>query len=159
MAANQARMITSAEIKLLSFLRQNIIRKSLEEVTTQQRDKRDPLVILVVVAYFNLGPSPHGLFHNLVHQLAHSFQVSFVVLNSGHPTHSALCRYLGSPAKTPSVHFLVQKVALSESGDKSVTSSYTLQLSSFFSSCECIGITKRNSNAAVRSKCQKKDGG
>ncbi len=65
------------QIELLSFLRQNIIRKLLEEANTQQRDKRDPLVIAAVVAYFNLGPAPHGLFHNLVHQLAHSFSGEF----------------------------------------------------------------------------------
>ncbi len=90
MATNQVRMITTAEIELLSFLRQNIIRKLLEEVATQNRDKRDLQVIAAVVAYFNLGPAPHGLFHNLVHQLAHSFQVSFMVLNSCHPTELAL---------------------------------------------------------------------
>ncbi len=77
MATNQARIITNTEIELLSFLRQNIIRKLLEEASVQQRDKRDPLVIAAVVAYFNLGPTPHSLFHNLVHQLAHSFRGVF----------------------------------------------------------------------------------
>ena len=70
---NQTRLITSQEIELLTFLRQNIVRKLLEEVATQGRDKHDPQVIAAVVAYFNLGPAPHGQFNNTVHQLAHSF--------------------------------------------------------------------------------------
>ncbi len=71
--ANQARYITGQEIELLSFLHQNIIRKLLEEAHLQQRDKRDLQVVSAVVAYFNLGPVLHGIFHNLVHQIAHSF--------------------------------------------------------------------------------------
>ncbi len=50
-----------------------MIRKLLEEAARQNRDKRDPLVIAAVVQYFNLGPAPHGLFHNMVHQIAYSF--------------------------------------------------------------------------------------
>ncbi len=73
MAANPPRFIATNEIELLSFLRQNMVRKLLEEVTRQNRDKRDPQVIAAVVTYFNLGPAPHGLFHNTVHQIAHSF--------------------------------------------------------------------------------------
>ncbi len=73
MAANVPRFITPNEIELLSFLRQNVIRKLLEEAARQNRNKRDPLVITAVVDYFNLGPAPHGLFHNTVHQIAHSF--------------------------------------------------------------------------------------
>ncbi len=73
MATNAPRYITNNEIELLSFLRQNVVRKLLEEVSRQNRDKRDPLVIAVVVQYFNLGPAPHGLFYNTVHQIAHSF--------------------------------------------------------------------------------------
>ncbi len=72
MAANALRYITN-EIELLSFLRQNMVRKLLEEASRQNRDKRDLLVIAVVVAYFNLAPAPHGLFYNMVHQIAHSF--------------------------------------------------------------------------------------
>ncbi len=73
MVANQLRYIMTSEIELLSFLRQNVVRKLLEEVARQNRNKRDPQVIAVVVTYFNLGPAPHGLFHNTVHQIAHLF--------------------------------------------------------------------------------------
>ncbi len=66
--------ITILEIELLSFLRQNIIRKLCEEEEEAQgRPRTDPQVITAIVACFNLGPTPHGLFNNLVHQLAHSF--------------------------------------------------------------------------------------
>ncbi len=50
MAANQLRFITTNEIELLSFLRQNIVRKLLEEAASQNRDKRDLQVIAAVVA-------------------------------------------------------------------------------------------------------------
>ncbi len=76
MAANAPRYIINNKIELLSFLRQNVVKKLLEEAVRQNRDKRDPLVIAVVVQYFNLGLASHGLFHNTVHQIAHSFQVT-----------------------------------------------------------------------------------
>ncbi len=67
------RFITSNKIELLNFLKQNVIRKLLEEANRQHRSKTDLLVIATVVQYFNLGPAPHGLFYNTVHQIAHSF--------------------------------------------------------------------------------------
>ncbi len=66
MAANVPRFITANEIELLSFLRQNVIRKLLEEAAKQNRNKRDPLVIAMVVEYFNLGPAPHGLRGSII---------------------------------------------------------------------------------------------
>ncbi len=50
-----------------------MVRKLLKEATRQNRDEHDPQVIAMVVAHFNLGPAPHGLFHNTGHQIAHSF--------------------------------------------------------------------------------------
>ncbi len=73
MATNQPRIITVEEIELLSFLRQNVIRKICEEAEKQGRDRMDPRVIRAVVSYFNVGPAPHRVFHNLMHKLAHSF--------------------------------------------------------------------------------------
>ncbi len=72
MASNQW-FITTNEIQLLSFLKQNIICKLCEEAAKQDKDKTDPWVIRTIVEYFNVGPTPHGVFNNLVHSLAHSF--------------------------------------------------------------------------------------
>ncbi len=73
MADAAAWVITSQEIKLLSFQRQNIVHKICEEAELQGRPWMDPHVIAAVVRYFNLGPAPHGVFNTLVHQLARSF--------------------------------------------------------------------------------------
>ena len=64
MAANPPRFITTNKIELLSFLRQNVVRKLLEEATRQNKDKRDPQVITAIVAYFNLGVAC-GVTHQL----------------------------------------------------------------------------------------------
>ncbi len=58
MAAN-VHMITSKEIELLGFLRQNIVRKLEEESQVQGRPRTHPLVVQAVVRHFNLRPSPH----------------------------------------------------------------------------------------------------
>ena len=77
MAAAEARLITFEETELLSFLHQNVIRKLCEEAQKQGLPKTDPWVVQAVVLYFNIGPAPHGVFHNLVHRLAHSFLGEF----------------------------------------------------------------------------------
>ncbi len=76
MASNQW-YITPAEIELISFLKQKIIRKLCEEASKQAKDKTHPDIIAAVISHFNLGPSLHRLVNNLVHQLAHSFQGEF----------------------------------------------------------------------------------
>ncbi len=60
------------EIKLLSFLCQNIVWQICEEATRLGLEKTDPRVVQAVVAYFNVGPAPHGIFNTLVWRLAHS---------------------------------------------------------------------------------------
>ncbi len=60
MAANQAHTITVEEVELLSFLRQNVIRKICEEAEKQGLDKTDPWVIWAVVdghVAGHLGPT------------------------------------------------------------------------------------------------------
>ncbi len=76
MALNQC-YITANEIELLSFLKQNIIRKLCEEAAKQNKDKTDPWVIRAIVEHFNMGLTPHGVF-NLVHSLAHLFLGEFL---------------------------------------------------------------------------------
>ncbi len=73
MATNQLRAITVEEIKLLGFLRQNIVRKLAEEVAAQGRAQTDPWVVQAVVRYVNLGPAPHQYFDRLVWRITHSF--------------------------------------------------------------------------------------
>ena len=72
MAAN-TRTITTEDIELLGFLRQNIVRKLEEEATHQGLTRTHPLVVQVVVRHFNLGPAPHQVFDCLVWRIAHSY--------------------------------------------------------------------------------------
>ncbi len=66
MAAAAGRPITFEETELLSFLHQNIIHKLCEEAQRQGPPKTDPWVVRAMVAYFNGGPAPHGVFHNQI---------------------------------------------------------------------------------------------
>ncbi len=80
MAADQPNcFITPNEIELLSFLRQNIIRKLCEEAAHQGRPKTDPWVIHAVVEYFNMGlpPPPTGSSTTLSINSHTRFEVSF----------------------------------------------------------------------------------
>ncbi len=72
MAVAGTRNISFEETELLSFLRQNVIRKICEESERQGLSKRHPRVIQAVMAYFNVGPVPHHIFNRLVWQLAHT---------------------------------------------------------------------------------------
>ncbi len=72
MAAN-VRMITSEEIELLGFLRQNTVQKLEEESQVQGRPRTHPLVVQAMVRHFNLGPVPHQVFDQLVWHIAHSY--------------------------------------------------------------------------------------
>ncbi len=73
MAANAARaqLITTEEIDLLSFLRQNIMRKLEIEAAAQGLVKTPPWVIRVVISHFNLGPASNRNFDRLVWRIAH----------------------------------------------------------------------------------------
>ena len=73
MAAAVPRLITLEETELLSFLRQNMLRKLAEEAERQGLSERDPCVVQAVVTYFSLGPLPHHIFNQLVWRLAHEF--------------------------------------------------------------------------------------
>ena len=73
MALAEPRTITLEETELLSFLRQNILRKLAEEAERQGLSERHPWVVQAVVAYFSLGPLPHNIFNRLVWRLAHEF--------------------------------------------------------------------------------------
>ncbi len=70
MAASQGRLITVQEEEILSFLRQNIIRKICEVSAELNLPKTYPVVCQTVSKYFNLGPAPHQIFDNLVWRLA-----------------------------------------------------------------------------------------
>ncbi len=75
--AQSSHEITSDEIELLSFLRQNIIRKLYKEAAHQGRSKTDPWVIRAVVNHFNVGLTPMGfstIWYTRWHNL---FEVSF----------------------------------------------------------------------------------
>ncbi len=72
MAAAELWDITVEEIELLSFLRQNIVRRICVEAERQGLSKRDMRVVQAVVAYFNWGPAPHHIFNHLVWHLAHT---------------------------------------------------------------------------------------
>ncbi len=70
MATGRARPITFQETELLSFLKQNIIRKICEVATALNLPYTHPVVCQRVSAYFNLGPEGHQIFDNLVWRLA-----------------------------------------------------------------------------------------
>ncbi len=70
--AAQQRNITFEETEILSFLRQNIIRKICEIAAQLGLPKTHPQVVQRVVQYFNLGPAPHQVFDRLVWRLAHT---------------------------------------------------------------------------------------
>ena len=72
MAVAEMCEISFEETELLSFLRQNIIRRLCEEAERQGLSERHPRVVQAVVAYFNRGPAPHHIFNRLVWQLAHT---------------------------------------------------------------------------------------
>ncbi len=72
MATTQGRNITFQEIDLLSFLRQNIVRKLCEEGAKQNLSEGDPRVVQAVVRHFDRGPTSHQIFDRLVWQLAHT---------------------------------------------------------------------------------------
>ncbi len=73
MAANDARaqLITAEEIDLLSFLRQNIVRKLEIEAVAQGLAKTHPWAIRAVISHFNLGPTSNRNFDQLVWRIAH----------------------------------------------------------------------------------------
>ncbi len=73
MASVEPCLITLEETELLSFLRQNVLRKLSEEAERQGLSERDPYVVQAVVGYFNKGPLTHHIFNCLVWRLAHSF--------------------------------------------------------------------------------------
>ena len=66
MATAEEMPITFEETEILSFLKQNIIRKICEVAAALKLPKTHPLVCQTVSKYFNLGPSPHQLFDNPV---------------------------------------------------------------------------------------------
>ncbi len=72
MAAAETCDITFEELELLSFLRQNVVRRICEEAERQGLSKRHPGVIQAVVACLNHGPVPHHIFNRLVWHLAHT---------------------------------------------------------------------------------------
>ncbi len=71
MAANPCN-ITVEGIKILSFLRQNIVRKICEIAAQLGLPKTHPQVLQRVVQYFNLVPVPHQVFDRLIWRLAHT---------------------------------------------------------------------------------------
>ncbi len=73
MASAELRTIMLEETELLSFLRQNVLRKLAKEAERQGLSERHPRVVQAVVAYFSLGPLPHNIFNRLVWCLAHKF--------------------------------------------------------------------------------------
>ncbi len=70
MATAGHRIITQTEEELLSFLKQNIIRKLIEISSQWGLAPTNPQVTQAVSWYFNVGPAPHQVFDNLVWQLA-----------------------------------------------------------------------------------------
>ncbi len=70
MAAAGQRLISVQEEELLSFLKQNIIRKICEVIAQLGLPHTHPVVCQTVSKHFNLGPALHQLFDNLVWQLA-----------------------------------------------------------------------------------------
>ncbi len=72
MAAVGQHVITQQEEELLSFLRQNIVRKLLEISSQWGLPVTNPQVTQAVSCYFNCGPAPHQVFDNLVWQIAQS---------------------------------------------------------------------------------------
>ncbi len=70
MAAAGHRIITQTEEELLSFLKQNIIRKLIEISSQWDLAPMNPQVTQAVSRYFNVRPVPHQVFDNLVWQLA-----------------------------------------------------------------------------------------
>ncbi len=70
MAAN-VNTITVQEIDLLSFLRQNVVRKLEIEAARQGLPKTHPQVVQAVIRYFNLVPAPNQNFDCLVWHIAH----------------------------------------------------------------------------------------
>ncbi len=72
MATGWMRPITFQEIELLSFLKQNMIRKICEVADQLNLPKTHPIVCQTVSAYFNLGATGHQVFDNLVWNLAHT---------------------------------------------------------------------------------------
>ncbi len=70
MAAN-AQTITVEEVDLLSFLRQNVVRKLEIEAVRQRLRRTHPRVVQAVVHCFNLGPAPNQTFDRLVWHIAH----------------------------------------------------------------------------------------
>ncbi len=70
MATNVHNMSTE-ELDLLSFLKQNITRKLEIEASKQGLPRTHPRVCQAVVRYFNLGPAPNQNFDQLVWRIAH----------------------------------------------------------------------------------------
>ncbi len=76
MATAGSRVITAQEIELISFIKQNIVRKLLELSSQWGLPVTNPKVTQAVSQYFNCGLAPHQIFDNLVWQIAQSLQVS-----------------------------------------------------------------------------------
>ncbi len=72
MATAGSRAITAQEIELISFIKQNIVRKLLELSSQWGLPVTNPQVTQAVSQYFNCGPAPHQIFDNLVWQIAQS---------------------------------------------------------------------------------------
>ncbi len=69
--ATNMRTISAQELDLLSFLRQNIVRKLEIEAARQGLPKTHPQFCQAVIRYFNLGPAPNQNFDHLVWRIAH----------------------------------------------------------------------------------------
>ncbi len=67
-------MITTEEIDLLSFLRQNLVRKLEIEAAAQGLAKTHPRVLRAIITHFNLGPAANRNFDCLVWRIAHGQQ-------------------------------------------------------------------------------------
>ena len=76
MAVAGQRVITQQEEELLSFLKQNIVRKLIKISTQWGLPATNPQVTQAVSCYFNCCPAPHQVFDNLVWQLAQTLWVS-----------------------------------------------------------------------------------
>ncbi len=61
---------------ILSFLRQNMVQKLLMEAHKRGILPFHLEIIKIIVAHFNLGPSPHHGFKAMVKELAENLQVS-----------------------------------------------------------------------------------
>ncbi len=69
--ATNVHTISTQELDLLSFLRQNIVRKLEIEAARQGLPKTHPWVCQAVIRHFNLGPAPNQNFDHMVWHITH----------------------------------------------------------------------------------------